>query len=224
MKWIVESASRAKNLKDQYALKEIEIFIKDKLPSEIDADFVFKYVAQRIPDHLLHAIDIIYVGDFEHLRRNQVTAMFQDGAIFITNNQDNDLDFIDDLIHEIAHSNEKVYAHLIYEDDRLEHEFKLKRAELYRRLKDLDAYHVPLNLVSEINYDRQIDDFFYKTVTYPVLAQMTAGLFITPYAATSIREYFAKGFEEFYLGDKKRLKSSCPVLYSKMILLDAAGE
>lgn len=222
MDWIIESANKAKKLRDHYTLKEIEIFIKDKLSPDIDADFVFKYVAQRIPDHLLHAVDIIYVGEFEHLKKNQVTAMFQDGAIFVSNEQDNDLDLIDDLIHEIAHSNEKAYAHLIYEDDRLEHEFKLKRAELYRRLKDLDAYHVPLNLVSEINYNREIDDFFYKTVTYPVLSQVTSGLFVSPYAATSIREYFAKGFEEFYLGDKRNLKDSCRALYNKMILLDAA--
>jgi len=224
MDWIIESANKAKKLRDHYTLKEIEIFIKDKLSPDIDADFVFKYIATRIPDHLLHSVDIIYVGEFEHLKANQVTAMFQDGAIFITNKQDNDLDLIDDLVHEIAHSNEKGYAHVIYEDDRLEHEFKLKRAELYRRLKDLDAYDVPLNMVSEINYNRQIDDFFYKEVTYPVLAQVTAGLFTSPYAATSIREYFAKGFEEFYLGDKKKIKDPCPTLYAKLAILDAMEE
>jgi len=69
MNWIKQSANRAKKLRDHYTLKEIEIFIKDKLPSEIDADFVFKYVAQRIPDHLLHSVDIIYVGEFDHLQK-----------------------------------------------------------------------------------------------------------------------------------------------------------
>jgi hypothetical protein len=224
MDWIKESANRAKQQRDHYTLKDIEIFIKDKLPPEIDADFVFKYVAARIPDHLLHGIDIIYVGQFKHLIDKEVNALYQDGAIYITNKQDNDLDFIDDLIHEVAHSNEKAYAYIIYEDDRVESEFKYKRAALYRTLKDLDAYHVPLNLVSEINYDRRIDDFLYKEVTYPVLRQLTTNLFTSPYAATSVREYFSKGFEEFYLGNKERLREICPALYNKLIILDSTEE
>ena len=150
--------------------------------------------------------------------------MYQDGAIYITNNQDNDLDLIDDLIHEIAHANETNYAHIVYEDDRLETEFKHKRASLYRILKNLDSYEVPLNLVSEINYDRRIDDFLYKEVTYPVLNQLTSNLFSSPYAATSIREYFAKGFEEFYLGNRHRLKEVSPALYNKLIILDSMEE
>ena len=221
MDWIIESANRAKKQRKHYTLKEIEFFIKDKLPVEIDADFVFKYVAQRIPDHLLHNIDIVYVGEFKHLIDKQVNALYQDGAIYVTNKQDNDLDLIDDLIHEIAHSNEAAFAHIIYEDDKLETEFKHKRASLYRALKGLDAYDVPLNLVSEINYDRRIDDFLYKEVTYPVLNQITSSLFSSPYAATSIREYFAKGFEEFYLGDKRKLMDLSPALYNKLIILDS---
>ena len=224
MDWIIESANKAKRQRKHYTLKEIEIFIKDSLPPAIDADFVFKFISARLPDHLLHSIDVIYVGEFEHLKEKEVTAMFQDGAIYVSNSQDNDLDFIDDLVHEIAHSNEKGYAHLIYEDDKLEHEFKLKRAGLYRGLKDLDIFSVPLNLVSEINYNQEIDDFFYNTVTYPIMAQVTVNLFISPYAATSIREYFAKGFEEFYFGDKQKLKDLCPILYNKMVSIDAAEE
>ena len=224
MDWIKESAKKAQQQRDHYTLKEIEIFIKDKLPPDIDADFVFKYVATRIPDHLLHGVDIVYVGQFKHLIDKEVNALYQDGAIYITNEQDNDLDLIDDLVHEIAHSNEKNYAYIIYEDDKLESEFKYKRASLYRILKDMDAYEVPLNLVSEINFDRRIDDFLYKEVTYPVLRQLTAGLFSSPYAATSLREYFSKGFEEFYLGDKERLRKICPALYNKLIILDSVEE
>ena len=221
MDWIKESVKRAKQQRDHYTLKKIEIFIKDRLPSQIDADFVFRYVATRIPDHLLHGVDIIYIGQFKHLIDKGVNALYQDGAIYITNEQDNDLDLIDDIVHEVAHANEKNYAYIIYEDDRIESEFKYKRASLYRTLKDLDAYDVPLNLVSEINYDRRIDDFLYKEVTYPVLRQITTNLFSSPYAATSLREYFAKGFEEFYLGNKARLREVCPALYNKLIILDS---
>ena len=84
----------AQQQRDHYTLKEIEIFIKDKLPPDIDADFVFKYVATRIPDHLLHGVDIVYVGQFKHLIDKEVNALYQDGAIYVTNEQDNDLDLI----------------------------------------------------------------------------------------------------------------------------------
>ena len=50
----------------------------------------------------------------------------------------------------------------IGKDNKIESEFKYKRASLYRILKDLDAYEVPLNLVSEIYYDRRIR--IYRTV------------------------------------------------------------
>jgi Mlc titration factor MtfA (ptsG expression regulator) len=49
---------------------------------------------------------------------------------------------------------------------------------------------------------------------------MTAGLFPSPYAATSLREYFAIGFEHYYLKDRKVLKRDCPVLYNKLAELE----
>jgi hypothetical protein len=44
------------------------------------------------------------------------------------------------------------------------------------------------------------------------------GVFITPYAATSLREYFATGFTEFYLhpDDHEFLKKISPELYKKI--------
>jgi Mlc titration factor MtfA (ptsG expression regulator) len=45
---------------------------------------------------------------------------------------------------------------------------------------------------------------------------MVPGVFPSPYAATSLREYFARGFEEYYMGRPQELKNICPVLYSKM--------
>ena len=67
-----------------------------------------------------------------------------------------------------------------------------------------------------VDYDKVIDDFLYSTVTYDVLWQMVPGIFPSPYAATSLREYFARGFEEYFMGEPHSLKDICPVLYSKM--------
>jgi len=45
---------------------------------------------------------------------------------------------------------------------------------------------------------------------------MTTGLFIRPYASISLREYFATGFEAYYLGKKNSLEKISPMLYDKI--------
>ena len=47
----------------------------------------------------------------------------------------------------------------------------------------------------------KIDDFLYKDVGYALLNNLVMGLFPSAYAATSLREYFARGFEELKLLD-----------------------
>ena len=50
--WIAESAKRARRLKDEFKLNGVTVIIKDKLPEEVDPDFVFNYVNARVPFHL----------------------------------------------------------------------------------------------------------------------------------------------------------------------------
>ena len=40
--------------------------------------------------------------------------------------------------------------------------------------------------------------FYIKKIGYDKLSPIMTGIFMTPYAATSLREYFATGFVEFY--------------------------
>ena len=40
--------------------------------------------------------------------------------------------------------------------------------------------------------------------------------FVRPYGATSLREYFACAFQEYYLGNKDRLFDRCPEVYKKI--------
>ena len=42
------------------------------------------------------------------------------------------------------------------------------------------------------------------------------GLFVSPYAATSIQEYFANGFEKYFLDETRTVKNVSPVLYRKI--------
>ena len=45
---------------------------------------------------------------------------------------------------------------------------------------------------------------------------MVSGLFNSAYAATSLREYFANAFEEYFLGNRKNLSKISPQLYKKI--------
>ena len=109
MKWLNESMNKSKKMKDTYSLHDIEIFIKDQLPEHIDMDFVLKYIKMRIPYALLRGVDMIYIGQFKHLKEKETNAVYMDGAIYLTNEQDDDKDMIDDIIHEVAHSVEELY-------------------------------------------------------------------------------------------------------------------
>ena len=82
--WIVESARIGKGFKDMYKVSGIDVYIKDKLPENIDPEFVFKYINARIPFHLTTGVDIIYIGQFDMFKEKQVNAIFQDGAIYVT--------------------------------------------------------------------------------------------------------------------------------------------
>tara|TARA_Y100001938_G_scaffold92268_1_gene126492 strand:+ start:173 stop:844 length:672 start_codon:yes stop_codon:yes gene_type:complete len=219
MNWLEESIKRSKKLKDHYMLRGIDIYVKDQLPQDIDVDFVIKYVAKRLPDHVLSNIDIIYIGHFQDLIDRDINALWQNGAIYITNDQDNEMDMIDDLIHEIAHSNEKQFERIIYEDGKLEKEFLYRRKKIAQILVE-KGYGVPTGFIYDISYNKDIDDFLYEKVTYDVLWQIIPGIFPSPYAVTSIREYWAKGFEQFYMGDGADLKETSPVLFSKLMQLN----
>jgi hypothetical protein len=225
MSWITESARKGKALRTHFKLKDIEIFIKDGLPEEIDPDFVFKYVASMLPEHLLMNIDIIYVGQFEHLIKRDIKAVYEDGAIFVTNEQDTEMDFIDDILHEISHANEHTYKDLIYTDGKIEVEFKKKREALYRLLKS-KGLTPPVSMIHDVMPNEKVDDYLYNEVGYPMLSQLSAfsSLFVGAYSATSLREYFAAGFERYFMGEKELVKDLCPVLYLKLKALDNMEE
>ncbi len=215
MSWIFESIKKSKKMKDHYKLHDINIFIKDPLPEDISADFVLKYIARRIPTFLLKAVDMIYIGQFKQLQDRDVNAIYEDGAIYLTNEQDDDKDMIDDIIHEIAHSVEHLYGNVIYSDNTISTEFLSKRKRLYLELKNYD-YDPPKDLQVKLEFSQELDDYLYLDVGYDTLWNLINGLYPSPYAATSLREYFARGFEEYAMGNRKELKNICPALYSRI--------
>lgn len=213
--WIHKSIDKSKKLRDHYKMHEVDIFIKDALPEHVDVDFVFSTISKKVPSHLLSGVDIIYVGQFDVFKEKEVNAVYQDGAIYVTNNQSNEMDMIDDLIHEVAHSAEERFTETIYSDNIIKREFLTKRSRLYDLLLSYQ-YEPPLNVKRTHHYDKDVDIYFYKTVGYEAMWNLINGIFPSPYAATSLREYFAIGFEEYFLNDKRTIAKLCPALFSKL--------
>ena len=125
------------------------------------------------------------------------------------------MDMIDDIVHEIAHIVEDNYNQIIYSDDEIEREFIRKR-EVLRRVLKYEGYSTDKFLFKKTEYDTEFDSFLTNTVGYLKLRVFSQNIFASPYAATSLREYFADGFEDYYLGKSRSLKNISPVLHSKL--------
>ena len=205
------------------------VLIKDPLPAEIDVVSILGNIEKSIPSHLLHDLDSIYIGQFDEFIERDINAFYRDGAIFATNDQVDDSDLMDDLVHEMAHSVESYYSAQIYGDGEIEQEFLGKR----RRLLDLLAQHdLDINLKDkslrdsffDLKYSQKFDNMLYKDIGYALLSNIARGLFCNAYAITSLREYFASGFEEFYMADRQYLKKICPALFEKLQYLNNLNE
>ena len=191
------------------------VFIQDPLPEDIDLDYVLDYIERRIPIHLFHLIDSILVGDFNFLKERDINASYMEGAIYVTNNQHDEGDMIDDIVHELAHSVEELFRNDIYIDRSIEEEFLGKRKRLCDVL-NAEGIKVSKESCLESEYDKNFDEFLYKDVGYEKLVNLTMGLFNSPYAVTSLREYFANGFEAYFIGDRKHVQNISPFLYIKL--------
>jgi len=219
MNWIKESQARSQRNRNHYKLHAIDIFIKDSLPDNIDPNSVFEYITKHISSYLLSGVDIIYIGEFEVFKQKQANAVYEDGAIYVTNEQSSNQDLIDDIIHEIAHSVEERHSDLIYGNGLLKKEFLGKRERLFWILQSND-YKPFTKMRTSYEYDKDIDFYFFKDVGYENMWHIVPGLFPTPYSATSLREYFAIGFEEYFIGERSDLKKTCPILFSTIKELD----
>lgn len=195
------------------------VIVKDKPTNSVRLPFVFKKLQNTVPVDLVRELDAIYIGQFEELLKREIESFFLDGAIFITNDQANEQKMIDTLLHEIAHCVEKTYTREIYSDGKLKTEFLGKRKRLQGMLADFKDAKIGLEDYMEIDYNEEFDNYLFKKVGYDRLNQLTANLFVSPYAATSLREYFASGFEHFFTPNSIHLKKISPTLHSKITSL-----
>jgi len=220
LNYLKESHNRTiKNVQDFYTSTGLHVYIKDPLTTDIDPEEVIAKVEEHIPTHLLSEVEMIIIGWFKEFEERNLNAFYSDGCLHISNDQDDSTDMFDDIVHEIAHSLEEPYGYEIYGDKNLENEFLKKRLQL-RHILWAHGFKTQSEFFTNTEYDTEFDDFLLNKVGYDKLALLMQGLFISPYAATSLREYFATGFTEFYLEpDHNGLKSISPALYKKLFKL-----
>jgi hypothetical protein len=204
-----------KTSSEKLLFNKIVVFIKDPLPEDIDLDYVLSSIEKKIPEHLVYGIDMVYVGYFEEFKERQVNAAYKDGALYITNEQSDEDDMIDDIVHEMSHACEESYYSLIYSDGKIQNEFVGKRKRLFEILK-VEEYKVDIEDFLNIDYSKEFDEFLYQEVGYDKLTFFTMGLFVSPYGATSYREYFANGFEHYFLTDPQYVKVVSPAVHDKV--------
>lgn len=221
MEQIIQKIKNQQNNRvDFYTPTGLHVYFKDEmLDNSIDVDSAIAQFESKLPQHLLSCVEMIIFGDFEEFHERSLNAFYDSGTIYVTNLQDDENDILDDLIHELAHGVEEQYGYQIYGDQKLRQEFLNKRMHLYKILWEM-GFKAPKVFFQNTEYDQEFDEFLHQTVGYDTLNNALTGLFITPYAATSLREYFATGFTDFFIqSDHKFLNRVSPNLYDKIILL-----
>ena len=213
--YIIETSGKSKKENGEIKIHNVPFVFAQKFENDINLDYVKNKIERLTPEYFFDNIDGFFVGYVEEFFKDgrEYNAMYKDGAIYLSPDQDNERDLLDDILHEVAHAVEKKIEDKIYGDGMLEREFLAKRRHLYYLLDDkeygMKAYENP-----EYNYD--FDQHLYKNIGYGHLRGASAELFYSPYAITALREYWANGFENYLLGSKGKLKEISPVLYEKI--------
>lgn len=200
-------------------INNIKVYIKDPLPETINFRESIEYILEKLPEFCLKNVQQISIGNFVFLKKRQVDAIYKSGIIYLSNRQENNYDLMSDLIHEIAHCFEEQNRDFIYSDQKIKEEFISKRQSLFYILNshnEIPDYITERDFYN-VNYDPKFDSFLYNTVGYEKLQNFTNNLFVSPYAATSLREYFANGFENYFINDMFLVKKYANTIYNKLV-------
>jgi len=207
-------------MREYYIHGDIPCFVVDEInPEKINVGFVASILTEKIPKDLFYGVDGIYIAHLPEFDEREINAVFKDGAIYVTSYQDSNMDMLDDIIHELAHSVEAIFMDDVYGDDDIEIEFLAKRKRLYRILKN-EGYVVDLDDFLDIRYNEEFDFYLYDEVGYNALDGFIQGYFPSPYSVTSLREYFATAFTDYFLYDRDKVKRICPAAYLKIKTLN----
>ena len=218
--YIAESNKTIKTkFRESFLFGDIFVYATHPLPDYINLPNLLQKIENRVPEYIGKLIDSILIGDFPQLDRDPpILAFYENGSLFVSHEPPDERSMFKAIIHEMAHALEEVRGLDIYSDGKLETEFLRKRVSLKNKLQDYDI-KTDLGVKAFMNCDYSPDfDRFLYDIGYEKLSQLMTGMFVNPYSATSLSEYFASGFEECIAGDAKYLKTTSPILYEKVTL------
>ncbi len=137
---IENSILKSKKQKKEFLLfSRIMVFIQDPLISDsVDFDEVVSNLEKFMPPHLFEDIDIIYIGQYQDLIDRGLEALYESGAIYITNTLSENVDYVENIIHENAHSIEDAHGISIYVDVKVNSEFICNSKRLFNIIKSQD--------------------------------------------------------------------------------------
>jgi hypothetical protein len=196
----------------EYYIYNVPVFVMGAPPKHVSTPEFCTAAEEVIPSTLLNNVDVVYIGGMREL--NGRNASYHEGAIYMTNTEPTCEDMLENFIHEVAHSLESTFGADIYTQDLID-EFKGKRKKLFHILQ-AHGFDPSRASAEDLEYSAQWDKYLSDVVGYPALLNLTMGLFASPYAATSIQEYFANGFEKYYLEEPWNLKKVSPILFEKI--------
>tara|TARA_R100000008_G_C3545737_1_gene147447 strand:- start:113 stop:733 length:621 start_codon:yes stop_codon:yes gene_type:complete len=196
----------------EYYIYNVPLFVVDRPDESVHIGEFCSEVEDYLAPGLLRDVEVIYIGNFKEL--GDRNAMFSNGGIYMTSLEPTTFDMVENFVHEVAHSLEQRYGPHIYSDELIT-EFKGKRERL-RHALEAEGFYINPALYQFSEYNRKFDDFLANTVGYPTLLTLTMGLFCSPYGATSIQEYFANGFEKYFLDNPRAVRDISPTLYEKI--------
>ena len=184
-----------------FHIHNIPVYFKDGLTKKINMDSVCKRTANILPSSYFSNVSALSIGQYDTLDDRSVDSVFDKKVIYLTNVQDDEDDIIENIIHEVAHSLEEIYSETIYGDGLIKKEFLKKRKQLYNELST--KFSIEDRYFRKTEYSKTLDTLFYKKIGYDTLSYFTEPLFVSPYSATSLREYFSEGFENYYMGQQQ---------------------
>jgi len=220
-KYLEHSVKKSLKERKEYLLYDVSVYMINFFPDHINVNNVLEDLKELIPYEVLYGLEGIYIGEFPELIERDIQAMLKDGAIYLSSYKEHpevtEEIIVKDIVHELAHLVEDNYQFEIYGDNSIEKEYVGKKKRLVELLRANGiSFHGMGNLFFSEDKVDELDDFLFKELEYDNLSSLTPGLFLSPYSVTSIREYFANGFEEYINGDLYYLKEISPALYNKL--------
>lgn len=224
-KYIKKSHNKVMTERKEFTLfGTISVFVKDPLPPEVSMTEVIMDLEDTIPPHFLYQVETILIGQFKELQDRKIRGAYLDDGIYVTNEQPSEAQLFEDIIHEIAHSVEKMFEFELYADGTVEKEYIGKKIR-FLDLLSANGVNVPSRLRYETEYSKMFDEFLFFQIGYEKIAPFTEGLFLNPYASVSVSEYFATAFEHYFAeANPEYVKKICPTLFSKIREFEKPGE